>query len=48
MTNHTAREQGEAERCRKCGYTYEDCRIHMDHHLCGEPEPKAREQGEQK
>jgi hypothetical protein len=29
----------EPPRCPKCGYTYEDCRFHMDHHLCGEPEP---------
>jgi hypothetical protein len=28
-------------RCPKCGYTNEDCRTHMDHHLCGLPDPPA-------
>lgn len=28
-------------RCPKCGYTRWDCRFHMDHHLCGEPEPPS-------
>jgi hypothetical protein len=32
--------KGDPPRCPKCGYSYEDCRTHMDHHLCGEPEPK--------
>lgn len=32
-------EQKDVPRCPKCGYTYEDCRFHMDHHLCGEPTP---------
>lgn len=37
-------EQGAAEaqeppRCPKCGYSWWDCRLHGDHHLCGEPEP---------
>ena len=26
-------------RCPKCGYTYEDCVAHGDHHLCGETDP---------
>lgn len=26
-------------RCPDCGYTEQDCREHMDHHLCGSPEP---------
>lgn len=25
--------------CPKCGYTYQDCLTHLDHHLCGEPDP---------
>ena len=28
-------------RCPDCGYTEQDCREHMDHHLCGSPEPAA-------
>lgn len=31
-------------RCPKCGYTYEDCLIHWDHRLCGEPDPSAAAQ----
>ena len=26
-------------RCPDCGYTEQDCREQMDHHLCGSPEP---------
>lgn len=26
-------------RCPNCGYTEQDCREQMDHHLCGFPEP---------
>lgn len=26
-------------RCPDCGYTEQDCRQQMDHHLCGSPEP---------
>lgn len=28
-------------RCPNCGYTAEDCAIHMDHYLCGEPTPPS-------
>lgn len=42
----SAPEQVEPPRCPKCGYTNEDCLIHMDHHLCGEPTPSAK--GEQR
>lgn len=33
---------GEAPRCPKCGYSYDDCRLHMDHNLCGEPTPSPQ------
>lgn len=26
-------------RCPECGYTEQDCREQMDHHLCGHPDP---------
>lgn len=30
---------GDTPRCPGCGYTEQDCREQMDHHLCGLPEP---------
>jgi len=29
------------EQCPKCGYTHCDCAFHMDHRLCGQPNPPA-------
>lgn len=29
----------EHPRCHACGYTYCDCQMQLDHHLCGEPNP---------
>lgn len=28
-------------RCKKCGYSERDCMLHVDHGLCGEPDPPA-------
>lgn len=30
-----------APRCTQCGYTRADCSFHMDHGLCGHPDPQA-------
>jgi hypothetical protein len=32
-------EGTEPDCCPRCGYSYQDCRLHGDHHLCGLPEP---------
>ena len=41
-------KKGEPPHCPKCGYTYTDCLTHLDHALCGEPDPpvaaEAKEQ----
>lgn len=34
-----AAQEPEIPRCPSCGYTNEDCRTLMDHHLCGLPDP---------
>lgn len=34
-----AAEGCEVPRCPKCGYTRQDCHLHMDHERCGEPTP---------
>jgi len=42
ITEDDAIKEGvKAPTCEKCGYTLWDCKIQMDHNLCGEPTPSS-------
>lgn len=43
VCNHRPEPFRDHPTCPDCGYTYCDAKFHMDHTLCGQPEPKPPE-----